>query len=349
MSLGNNQQGTTEGYYMNDMGVLNPSPLNSDWLNQQQMGGNTGVSLKAFYSQEEILYYEYLFKHLSENGSTCEANKTAPFLKKSGVKVGDLKEIWRGVATASDKLHKEEFYHFCKYLSCIQNGVSAPSQEYLNKPMPLVKFDGYDSDVIVAGQKKLFCPAPAPEKVQQTPPQKSAPINLDNKENSPVRKPDLYDIPKTNMNFTPTGANHQANSLERTPERAPRDLEPLSPVSRPEFAISAQQLGAYQKFAERLAEPQSNMIKMTATKGYIGNSGVPQDSLKKIVSLINPQRVEDITKAEFILMLHLIYCIKKESLQIPDVLPLELQAYSRQYSSSTSTLQKAPPLTPVSQ
>jgi hypothetical protein len=347
MSLGNNQQGTTEGYYMNDMGVLNPSPLNSDWLNQQQMGGNTGVSLKAFYSQEEILYYEYLFKHLSENGSTCEANKTAPFLKKSGVKVGDLKEIWRGVATASDKLHKEEFYHFCKYLSCIQNGVQTPTKEYLNKPMPLAKFDGYDSDVIVAEQRKQFCPVPTPEKVQQTSPQKSAINNVDNKENSPVRKPDLYDNTKRAINFTPTGANHLPNSLEKTPEPAPRDLEPQTPISQPEFAISAQQLGAYQKFAERLAEPQSNMIKMTATKGYIGNSGVPQDSLKKIVSLINPHRVVDITKAEFILMLHLIYCVKKESLQIPDVLPTELTSYSRQYSITQT--QTPTPQTPVSQ
>ena len=57
------------------------------------------------------------------------------------------------MATVSQKLEKEEFFHFCKYLACTQNHLPA-SIENLNKPLVLANFTGYDAQAILAEQQK---------------------------------------------------------------------------------------------------------------------------------------------------------------------------------------------------
>jgi len=127
------------------------SSVNSQWLQNQPLTGNQEVSLKATYSQDEIFFYEGMFARLTQNGTDVEAKQSALFLKKSGVKNDMLKNIWRQVATNPMKLEKEEFFHFCKFLSCIQMN----AEFNINKEQQLAKFDGIDAKVIIEEQRAV--------------------------------------------------------------------------------------------------------------------------------------------------------------------------------------------------
>ena len=63
-------------------------------------------------------------------------------------------------------------------------------------------------------------------------------------------------------------------------------------------------MDSYEKFALKLADANTGMIMLTNCKGYLTNSGLDSDSIKRIVRLANPNAEESITKSEFILMLH---------------------------------------------
>ena len=70
---------------------------------------------------------------------------------------------------------------------------------------------------------------------------------------------------------------------------------------------------------------------MADCKGYLNNSGIDVETLKKIVYLTNPNNTESISMDEFCMMLHLIFLVKKENLLVPETLPLELSYLRRDF------------------
>ena len=291
------ESNTSTNLYGTDNSQVKPSPINSDWFLKQTYTGSTDVSLRAFYCEEEIYYYEALFNNLTENGINCDANKAAPFLRKSGCKVEDLKNIWRSVGTDPKKLEKEEFFHFCKYLACLQCDIPA-IPENLNKPLKVVDFVGVDSALIIAEQKKLQ--------------EKSKELSSPSKNDDDFKK------------------------SEASPIKSPEKI-----FSQPQYSIEGKQQ-TYEKFAVKLADQNTQMIKMTDCKGYLNNSGIDVENLKKIVGMTNPNNSDTITKDEFCLMLHLIFLVKKENLSVPNTIPLELsylrRDFKKELAKSTTNL-----------
>ena len=291
------QSNTSNNLFGTNDSQTKPSPINSEWFRKQNYTGSTEVSLRAQYSIEEILYYEALFGNLSDNGQFCDANKAAPFLKKSGTKIDDLKNIWRSVATDPKKLEKEEFFHFCKYLAAVQNNVPTVT-ENLQKPMKVAIFEGVDANLIITEQQKLL------EKMTNSP----------SKDNNSEKKS--------------TTSNNQELSPEKSPAKSP-EKSPAKLISQPQYSIEGKKQ-TYEKFAVKLAD-QNEMIKMADCKGYLNNSGIDVETLKKIVYLTNPNNTESISMDEFCMMLHLIFLVKKENLLVPETLPLELSYLRRDF------------------
>lgn len=115
------------------------------------MHGDHSVSLNATYSQDEIYFYEGCFNKLSTNGHDIPAAQSAQFLRKSGVKNEILKEIWRQVSTNANVLSKEEFFHFCKLLSCAQNKLKPD----LKQETAVCNFEGVNAQEVIAEMKAL--------------------------------------------------------------------------------------------------------------------------------------------------------------------------------------------------
>jgi len=161
--------------------------------------------------------------------------------------------------------------------------------------MKVAIFTGVDANLIIEEQLKLL------EKMTNSP----------TKDNNSEKKS--------------TTSNNPELSPAKSPTKSPAKL-----TSQPQYSIEGKKQ-TYEKFAVKLADENTQMIKMADCKGYLNNSGIDVETLKKIVFLTNPNNTESISMDEFCMMLHLIFLIKKENLSVPETLPLELSHLRRDF------------------
>ena len=183
-----------------------------------------------------------------------------------------------------------------------QNNIQL-TEEALKQPGTLVKFTGFDPQVAHASHKEQMSKFQAQKKPEVTP--NPAPTPQKATENAPEAPMQVI----TQSTSTPN--KDQVHT------------------SMPQYEISEVMLQLYEKYADKLVNANTKMIAMADTQSYLTNCDIEMEDLKKIVLLANPLKEKTITKNEYIIMLHLIYCKKKDGIPVPEHLPLELVKFMR--------------------
>jgi hypothetical protein len=66
-------------------------------------------------------HYDYLWLHVSPDGTDISGRKAVEFLRLSGVDSGILKQIW-GLSTPVSTMNQMQFNSALRYITMVQNG-----------------------------------------------------------------------------------------------------------------------------------------------------------------------------------------------------------------------------------
>ena len=253
-------------------------------------------------------YYDALFATADiHRGGAIGGADAVQFFSRSKLPVDVLKSVWTlADQPPSNSLDKQKFAAAVRLIQLIQNNVKGQGTNLAAPPgvvLRPVHFDG------VSGVS-VPLPPPAPQQQQQqqqAPPQPQPP--------SPQRQ---QHPPRA-----PTPQSRPPSALSGSTALTPQDPYTLTPTEQ----------ARYDDIFPQYANPDGFCYGKEAV-ALFSKSGVPQQQLAAIWSLVDQPVDNRLDKLEFAIAMHLIVCVSKKNLPLPPSLPLSLKQLKSQQAAA---------------
>lgn len=279
-------------------------------------------------------YYEGLFQmaDTSRGGSIGGAEAVA-FFSRSRLQVDTLKNIWTlADQPSTNSLDRKKFATAIRLIQLSQNGLKAQGANLGGPPgIRPAMFDGVSGVTVQlpppepsgssAPGPSAAPTAPAPPQGQN--PQQQIPSQGSYSEPQPISSAP----PSRSASFSAPPS--PGGSLASTPPVMTTALATQDP-----YSLTPQEQSRYGDLFPNYAKDDGYIYGREAVELF-SKSGVPQDQLKQIWNMVDNPVDNRLDKLEFALAMHLIVCVSKKGLPLPNSLPVSLKALKSQATAST--------------
>lgn len=246
------------------------------------------------------------------------------FFTRSRLQTDTLKNIWTlADQPTTNTLDRRKFFTAVRLIQLSQNGQKAQGADLAAPPgvtLRPVVFEG------VSGVSVPMPQAPPPQQQQQY----QAPLQ---QQQQPMRAstPTMQQPPPTAA--TPPSPN-RSGLMPPTPPRPPM-AQSQPPVmstaltAQDPYSMPPQEQARYEDLFTQYAKEDGYVYGAEAV-GLFSKSGLPQDTLRGIWNMVDTPVDNRLDKLEFAMAMHLIVCVSKKNLPLPQGLPMSLKGLKSQ-------------------
>eukprot|EP00542_Grammatophora_oceanica_P015991 CAMPEP_0194039652 /NCGR_PEP_ID=MMETSP0009_2-20130614/11757_1 /TAXON_ID=210454 /ORGANISM="Grammatophora oceanica, Strain CCMP 410" /LENGTH=1039 /DNA_ID=CAMNT_0038682559 /DNA_START=18 /DNA_END=3137 /DNA_ORIENTATION=- len=278
----------------------------------------------------EQAYYEALFQaaDIARTGNIGGAEAVG-FFTKSKLAVDTLKNIWTLADQPSNSfLDRRKFAVAIRLIQLSQNGVKANGAQLGAPPGVQLRpafFEGVSGVSIPMPPPPGAAGPPPPQQQQQ---QQPAP--------PPTPQPQYGQPPQQPQQQAPPPAQGQYQPPSpRTPPMAPQQggqppVMSNALTAQDPYVMTPQEQARYEALFPQYESKGDGYVYGAEAVGLFSKSGIPQDQLGKIWNMADQPVDNRLDKLEFAIAMHLIVCVSKKNMPLPDALPFGLKTLKQQ-------------------
>ena len=307
--------------------TMNPSQSIQN-LNSIKLDTNLEVAqtipkpkLKAILNNNERGYYSSLLSQADPiNANSVQGKDAVAFFKRSGISVEMLKKIWILASSNNTSLEREEFYVALKLIAFAQNNIELSAESLIkNVPTALPKFAAAIQE---KKEEKI-------EENSQNLMNNTNEIPLDNSNNVASNTfsnnnlpPQMQSTVINGQTFNnPTQLNtisNQMNNNNNMPNNLPQGQNKI--VTEADGKISLEKMHKYKNYFKSIDPQHTGYIAGAEAKEFFLKSGLPTQQLFQIWRLVDTKKKGNLSKGEFMVVLHLIM-LARQGFNLPEELP----------------------------
>ena len=240
--------------------------------------------------------------------------------QRSGINVEMLKKIWILASTNNTSLEREEFYVALKLIAFTQNNIELSAESLIkNVPTALPKFAAAIQE---KKEEKI-------EENSQNLMNNTNEIPLDNSNNVASNTfsnnnlpPQMQSTVINGQTFNnPTQLNtisNQMNNNNNMPNNLPQGQNKI--VTEADGKISLEKMHKYKNYFKSIDPQHTGYIAGAEAKEFFLKSGLPTQQLFQIWRLVDTKKKGNLSKGEFMVVLHLIM-LARQGFNLPEELP----------------------------
>lgn len=308
---------------------------------------NTSRAIQYVPLSHEQAYYTGLFTIADVERSGMISGQTAvSFFSLSKLPIPLLKNIWTmSDFTQTNSLNKEEFFTSMRLIQLYQNGVKAKDASLTaddpHKAMRPPFFEG------ISGTK-VPLPSPAPSSAFMAPPP-AAQLSQQQPNNLPqMQPPPAAQLSQQQPNYHPQMQPPPAAQLShQQPNNRPQMQQYQSnalTVQNDPYVMHPNELDRYENMFPQYQKPDGYVYGAEAVSLF-SRSGIEKSMLRDIWNMVDDPVDNRLDSLEFAMAMHLIVCVSKKNIPLPQVLPeslVKVKNERRMHSHQSPAIQQQP-------
>jgi len=267
----------------------------------------------------------------TSRGGNIGGAEAVAFFSRSRLQVDTLKNIWTlADQPSTNSLDRKKFATAIRLIQLSQNGLKAQGANLGGPPgIRPAMFDGVSGVTVqLPPPEPSGSSVPGPGAVPPAPPQGQNPhLQITPQGSYSEPQPISSAPPSRTASFSAPPS--PGGNLASTPPVMTTALATQDP-----YSLAPQEQSRYGDLFPNYAKDDGYIYGKEAVELF-SKSGVPQDQLKQIWNMVDNPVDNRLDKLEFALAMHLIVCVSKKGLPLPNSLPVSLKALKSQATTST--------------